>query len=328
MIAALLAALLAQADPTPFWMPPPPPAKKEAPPPKKKKPVQIQPLEMKEKKPAVEKRKPPPEPTWIEAPAHVAEPPRRPSHAPIEVEDRRAAGAPVRSEPPAREPVAPIRQPAPQAREPVAPVREPVVREPAPAARLPPPVPAPAPIAPPVEAGPEPVIVEPEPVVELRRWSLAATFGAWGLSRSDGGGRAWDLAYGVRFGCALFESVELEAQLTRAGGSSGSPFVNASATRNLAAFRAFWVLGSQYALLLGGGGGVALTQTQYSLLPSTDSGVAASVLDANALKSVIEITAGGRARFFRGLEARAEVSAVLRDGRLELLPLVGVGAAF
>ena len=251
---------------------------------------------------------------------HVAEPPRRPAHAPIEAEP-----------PPAtvRQPVAPARAPAAVVREPVAPVRQPVApaAPPPQAVRIPAPVPAPAPS----EPSPEPVMIgepEPEPAVEFRRWSLAATFGAWGSSRSDGGGRAWDLAYGLRFGCALFESVELEAQLTRAGGGSGSPFVSANATRNLAAFRAFWVLGNQYALLLGGGGGVALTQTHYSLLPSTDSGAVASVLDANALKSVIEITAGGRARFFRGLEARAEVSAVLRDGRLEMLPLLGVGAAF
>ena len=69
MIAVLLAALLAQADPTPFWMPPPPPAKKKPAPPakKKKKPVQVEPLKIKEKKPVVEKRKAPPEPTWIRA---------------------------------------------------------------------------------------------------------------------------------------------------------------------------------------------------------------------------------------------------------------------
>ena len=74
--------------------------------------------------------------------------------------------------------------------------------------------------------------------------------------------------------------------------------------------------------------GFALAQTHYSLLPSTDPGVTATGLDATAPKTVIEITAAGRWRFFGGLEARAEVSALARDGRLEFLPLFGLGASF
>jgi hypothetical protein len=187
----------------------------------------------------------------------------------------------------------------------------------------------PKPIVPPE---PVPVVIEPEPepepAADLRRWTIDATFGAWGSSRSDGSGRGWDLAYGLRAGYALFQSVELDLQLARAGGSAGTPFVNATDMRNLAVARLFWALGDRLSLLLGGGGGIALSQTHYSLLPSTDPGVAATGLDAIAIKSVIEITAAGRARIFRGLEARAEVSGLLRDGRLELLPLVAVGAAF
>jgi hypothetical protein len=42
----------------------------------------------------------------------------------------------------------------------------------------------------------------------------------------------------------------------------------------------------------------------------------------------MQITAAGRVRIFGGLEARAEVSVVARDGRLDLLPLLGAGWAF
>ena len=99
-------------------------------------------------------------------------------------------------------------------------------------------------------------------------------------------------------------------------------------THELAVLRAFYALGNRFALLLGGGAGVALARTRYALLPSTGPDAAVSNLDANAVRSVIEITAAGRVRIFRGLEARAEVSALARNGRLELLPLLGLGAAF
>ena len=234
---------------------------------------------------------------------------------------------------------------------------EPTLIEPAPQAVDPSPRPKPAPVevepaaplpsAPPGVATPEgpgpeqPAAVgvaepEPEPQPEeARRWSVDASFGAWGKSRSDGVGRDWQLAYGLRLGRALLPALELEIELLRAGGSAGSPFVSASATHNLAALRAFWVCGGaggvshdRYALLLGGGGGVALSQTHYTLQPSTDPAVIATGLDANAVKRVIEITAAARARILGGLEARAEVSATVRDGKLGFLPLLGAGAAF
>ena len=151
----------------------------------------------------------------------------------------------------------------------------------------------------------------------------------WGKSRSDGAGRTWDLAYGLRGSFAFSENIEAEFLALRAGGTEGSPFVNTSSTHNLFALRAFWVFGyDKLALLAGAGGGIALAQTHYSLLPSTDPGVTATGLDATAPKTVIEITAAGRWRFFGGLEARAEVSALARDGRLEFLPLFGLGASF
>ena len=156
---------------------------------------------------------------------------------------------------------------------------------------------------------------------------MDAVAGFWGKPRSDGGGRLWDFAYGLRFGYAILaDRLELELLATRAGSSSGSPFVNASAAHNLFALRAFWVLGPpRVSLLLGAGGGVALAQTHYSL---QDVGGNAVGLDANGLKPVMQITAAGRARIWSGLEARVEVSGLLRDGALEVLPLLGLGAAF
>ena len=288
MIAVALAALLAQADPTPFWMPPPPPAekkKKETPPPKKKKKpgmgtpngdTQLGHSSTVTKVPVLPPPKPPP-------PQPVT--PRQPPPEPVPT-----LAAPV------PRPVAPPAEPAPQPQIPTA-----------------------------IVAEPEP---EPEPVTDFRRWNVDALFGAWATTNSDGSGHAWDLTWGVRGGYAVFESLELEVEYARTSESAGSPFVNASAGRNLLAGRLFWVLGDRFALLLGGGGGVTVTHTQYSLLPSTDPGATATGLDAWAVKPVIEITAAGRARIWRGLEARAEVSTLLRDGRVELLPLAAVGAAF
>ena len=84
------------------------------------------------------------------------------------------------------------------------------------------------------------------------------------------------------------------------------------------------MLGDRLALLLGGGAGVILSQTQYTL--QDVSGSPAS-LQATALRGVIEITAAARVRVLGGLQLRAEVSGMLRDGRLEPLPLFGLGWA-
>ena len=239
-------------EPTPFWMPPP--LKKAAPAkldqkPAKKKPVRIEPLRIKRKKkpPVAEKRNAPParpepsmEPTWIDPAPHAADPLPPPQQAPVEVE---TATRPLPSAPPV---VAPPEPPAPA---------------------------APAAV---VLAKPE-----TEPHAEgARRFSAGASFGAWGKSRSDGAGRDWQLAYGLRLSGALLPALEVELELLRAGGSAGSPFVSASAAHNLAALRAFWVVGGASgdgcALLLGGGGGAALSQTHYTLQPSTDPSVVAT----------------------------------------------------
>ncbi len=352
-------AVRAQEEPTPFWMPPPPPSKQApARPKKKKKPVQVQPLKSeKPKKPPAAREPPSPKPSWIMPPSRAAEPLPRPEHAPVEVEPApppaQAAPADLAPSPGATTVVTPAPAPEPRALTPVpsppaaTPMPAPPTATPTPAAPAATPMPAspaatPAPLPAPPTVTPVPapssseapaavILVEPEAEAradDVRRWSIDAAFGVWGKPRSDGSGRDWQLAYGLRFGRALFPSLELEIELLRAGGSAGNPFVSASATHNLAALRAFWVLGSAYALLLGGGGGVAVSQTHYLLQPTTDPGAVATGLDANALKAVIQITAAGRARLFRGLEARAEVSILARDGRLELVPLLGAGAAF
>ena len=311
MIAVAVAALLAQADPTPFWMPPPPPEKKkkeEAPPKKKKKPppVQVAPLEI----PARPAPKPAPEqPTWIEpGDSHRGQSPGT------------VSGDTLPKAPPPTAPDSP--HPTADAVPRLSPETVPKVVKPI----VPPPEPAPQPQV------PAPIVVEspePEPVAaDVRRVTVDAIVGAWGASGSDGSGTHWDLAYGLRGGYAILENLELELQYARSSENAGSPFVSATAARNLIAARLFYVLGDRFALLLGGGGGVVLTQTHYSLLTSTDPGAVASGLDATAVKGVIEITAAGRARIYRGLEARAEVSTLLRDGRVELLPLLAVGAAF
>jgi hypothetical protein len=254
----------------------------------------------------------------------MAEPSPRQGNAPVEVET--APSVPAEAAPADLGPSAPgattVVTPAPAPEPPATP------------APAPEPPATPAPATPPPSSSEAPaavILVEPEARAHAdraRRWSVDAAFGVWGKPRSDGSGRDWQLAYGLRFGRALLPSLELEIELLRSGGSAGNPFVSASSTHNLAALRAFWVLGSDYALLLGGGGGVAVSQTHYLLQPTTDPRAVSTGLDANAWKAVIQITAAGRARIFRGLEARAEVSALARDGRLELVPLLGAGAAF
>ena len=282
--------------------------------------------------PAAARAEEEPTPFWMTAPppAKKEAPAKKPvKKKPVQIEPlriRRREGPPV---------VDKRRPPPPPDERSVEPTSiDPAPRPKPPAFAVEPAAPPAAMVAP-AEQAPElptaAVLAEPDPEPrpdERRRWSLGAAFGSWGKSRSDGGGRDWQVAYGLRIGRALWPALELEVELLRAGGSAGSPFVSASATHNLAALRAFWVLGDRLALLLGGGAGAALAQTHYTLQPSTDPGVVAAGLDATAVKSVIEITASGRARIFRGLEVRGEVSAAMRDGKLELLPLLGAGAAF
>jgi hypothetical protein len=160
-----------------------------------------------------------------------------------------------------------------------------------------------------------------------RRFSLDVRAGLWGKPRSDGSPRFYDFAYGLSVGYApLPDLLEVELVLARSGGTFGNAFANATTTENLAALRALYVLGNdRYALLLGGGPGVIATQVHYAL---QDVGGAPAALDAVGPKLVLSATAALRARIFGGLEARAEVSGLLRDGRAEVLPLLGIGVAF
>ena len=315
-------------EPTPFWMPPPPPKEKKEQPRKKKpkppaaeKPVEKAPppKPQVQKPPPAPQKKPPP--TWIEAPPPPAPVVRTPAPTPAP-----AVVTPLPA--PAR---APEPTPAPP---PVLVTPPPVLATPPPVLATPPPVLAtPPPIAaPPISETPAPVIAEqqePEPESppsDVRAWSFDLLAGGWAKARSDGSGRAWDLAYGLRASFGLFEdSLEVELQLVRAGGSSGSPFVSTSDIHTLGMARGFWVWGDRFAVLLGGGAGVALSQTQYALVDVVSGNV--SSLSATAIKPVIGITAAGRVRVFGGLQARVEVSGLLRDGRLEYMPLFGLGWA-
>lgn len=161
----------------------------------------------------------------------------------------------------------------------------------------------------------------------LRRLSVDASLGGWAQSRSDGAGRAWELAVAVRAGWAVTRNLEVDLSALRAGSASGTPFASASVTRDLALVRAFLVLGDRFAVLVGAGGGAALARTRTTVLPGT-GGASATTQGTTAARPVMEVTAAARARVFGGLEGRAEVSALARDGRLEVLPLVGLGAAF
>jgi hypothetical protein len=250
-----------------------------------------------------------PEPIYIAPAPRPAETPYKPPPAmaptPVAPKEARKTPAPAPAAPPA-----------------AAVVPAPIAPSPAPApARTPSPV---------VVAEPAPIILpEPEPSPpELRRFGANLFVGTWGVARSDGGGRTWDLAYGLRVAFAFTENIEADLSALRTGSTEGSPFVSTSATHNLFVLRGFWVWGKDLAFLAGLGGGVALAQTHYSLQPTTDSGAPPSGLDATAPKPVMEITAAGRWRFWGGLEARGEVSGMMRDGRLEWVPLLGLGGSF
>jgi hypothetical protein len=265
----------------------------------------------------------PPPPPKKEAPKPAKKKPVRPKHAPIEVDPETAPKprAPAATLPPPAEPT-PAGEPA-SPREPAPARKSDVARDPALA-----PAREPAPASDPALAATPDLQADPSPTEADRTLSVAVSFGAWSTSPSDGSSRSWQLAYGVRFGFAIFPSLEGELDLIRTSATAGSPFVNASTAHNLAALRAFYVLGDRLALLLGGGGGVAIVQTHYTLQPSTDLNSATTAIDATGIKPVIEVTAAARARIFRGLEARAEVSALGRNGRIDFLPLLGAGWSF
>ena len=167
-----------------------------------------------------------------------------------------------------------------------------------------------------------------------RRLTVFAAAGLWAKSHSDAGSRTWDAAYGLSVGWDFWPGLlEAELQVVRAGGSSGSAFANAEVTHNLFALRAFLVLGGpRLSLLLGGGGGLALVQTRYFILDPANLDASgrpqAQTLDATSGAAVWQPAAVLRARMLSGLTLRAEVTALVRGGRLEPMPLFGLGWAF
>ncbi len=282
-------ALLAQQEPTPFWLPPPAPIRNAAP--TKQKPAP----------PAKHHR---PGETEVAPPV---KPPLRKKRVEVEPPD---IGRSQKALPEANPRAAP--EAAPSLFPTAAPPPKPATPE-GPAAVV-----ADTP-------GAEPVPDEPRG--PARRFSIDLNFGLWGKSPIEGGGRSYDVAYGLRFGYELLPGrVELELLALRAGRTAGTAFANATTTHNLLALRAFYLLGAgRFTALLGGGAGTALAQTHYTV---QDVGGTPVSLDATSARLVVQVTAGARARVYRGLDLRAEVSAVLRDGKLDVLPLAGAGWAF
>jgi hypothetical protein len=345
-------ALLAQQEPTPFWMPPPPPQKTAPAKQKPALPAKKRPAPGSEAAPASakkKKREPVQKRVDVEPQEEPAPPPvkKRRREGPAVREP--AAQAPALREPAVRAPVAP-REPRPgeelrpepepkasRTRRPVTPVaptpsEEPAASEPPPAR---PSQPVPEGSAPMVGETPGALVAETPPVEPVPdeprgpspRFSVGLELGLWGSPAADSSSRLYDAAYGLRVGFELLpERLELELLALRASRTAGSGFANASTAHDLLAARAFYLLGSgRFAALLGGGAGVVLAQTHYSV---QDVGGTPVGLDATSGKLVLQLTAGGRARVYRGLDVRAEVSALVRDGQLNLLPLLSAGWAF
>jgi len=304
-------ALAQSAEPTPFWGGPPPPEEAKV---KKRRPPSKAPARVKTEPAKRQRKSAPPAPAAVDQ----REPPREQSGpAPAQPEER----APT----PSRRAQKPAPLPEPQAlpASQVAPVVAPVLG-PEVSARQPPGQ----------KELPRTLEVEPQrgpAALEAPRGSrsngallgLDLVAGAWGKGLASGGPRAYDFAYGLRAGWALLpEAVELDLVVVRAGGTQGNPFASATATHTLIGLRAFAVIGRpQLALLLGAGAGPAFAQTHYSLQGTSG---APQTLEATSLKFVLLGSAALRLRL-RAFEARVELSPMLRDGRLELLPLLALG---
>ena len=283
--------------------------------------------------------------------------------APSGVEPAPAPAAPAPAEEPVRRPVLRPKKeafgveedvPAPAAKPTTAPATSPAPAPP-PAKKekgktKPPPAPAPAPAqstetakeaagppperprtlpALPVLPGAEPKFEEPEeyqPVALRWRRNLWVLAQAGGWQKPHGDGRGFELAYGLQLGWAPMPWLLLDLSATRAGQAQGNGFASAQVDHTLLLVRAFaaWNRGP-VSLFAGGGAGGVLAQTVYTL---QDVGQPASTLPATAFKLAAQVGAGARMRPWRGLEVRAEVTTLLRDGRLEPLVTYGAGWAF
>jgi hypothetical protein len=292
-------------EPTPFWL--------TAPPPKQEKPSQ-------KKKPA----KPKPQ-----APTPEDEPPPKPPPAkkkhqkkPQIPEEQVAMPVPWQkpAPPPPEQPAQVAAPPPPTA---VVPARQP---PPLPAPEPAPDLPARTPSAPIVETRAPRAELVPAPAREVRHISIDLLAGLWSRTLSDGSGSTSDFGYGLRGGYALLDGrVEADLLAIRTSANEGSPFLSTTLAHDLIELRGFYVLGDQFAVLAGAGGGVAIAQTHYSIVDPVAS--SSSTLEATAYKAVASATVAGRARLW-GFEGRIEVSLLLRDGRLEPFALGGLGYAF
>jgi hypothetical protein len=330
----------AQEEPTPFWLPSQPAPRKNAkePAPDRptgvyvapvdeaprrkalKKPARERPATGAAEKSAVQKRAV--KKSAVKTPPPAAEP-RVDRHAPLPpIPDVQPADVVAPPLPPAVVPAPPQQREVPAASE----ARR---AEPRPAEPRTPGMTPPEP-----EARPPRALVETDAhpdarasaPPEARRFSLSASVGSWAIARADGSGRAFNLAYGAQLGFAPAEFFELALEVVRTSGSAGNGFASATDAHTLFAARALYALSlGPLALLAGAEAGAVLGQSRYLL---QDVGAKALALDSSGLKPVAAPVLGLRLRPFRGLEARAEVVALLRGGRLEPLPLAGLGWAF
>jgi hypothetical protein len=268
-------------------------------------------VEEDEPKPAAKPPAPAPAPAPEAAPAKKDKGKTKPAPAPAPARPAPRAAEPAAVPPPER----PRTLPALPGVEPAPPPRSaPIVTEPV--------APAPAPVAEVKADEPE----EYQPVALRWRRNLWVLAQAGGWQKPHGDARGFELAYGLQLGWAPAPWLLLDLSVVRAGQQQGNGFANARVDHTSALVRGFvaWNRGL-VSLFAGGGAGGVLAQTVYTL---QDVGQPASTLPATAFRLAAQVGAGARMRPWRGLEVRAEVTTLLRDGRLEPLVTFGAGWAF
>jgi hypothetical protein len=124
-------------------------------------------------------------------------------------------------------------------------------------------------------------------------------------------------------GAGLLPWLLVDLTVLRGSASQGNAFASVSDAQTLFLLRATaaWNLGPFSAGVVAGAGAL-LSQTHYSL---EDPGQPPEGRDANGFKPALQAGFALRSRPLSGLEVRAEVSFVLRDGRFEPLLAAGLG---
>ena len=160
----------------------------------------------------------------------------------------------------------------------------------------------------------------------FRRFTLELLGGVWARSASDGQSRDWQLAYGLDFGVGLFRWLQLDVRGMRSSGTDGNAYASATTSHLMFDARLFGVVDfGPVALFAGGGGGLALEQTQLFL---QDINSDPSQLSSSGLEPLGEFGGGVWLRPWAGLTFKLEADGLLRQGNLEPLFLFGIGWAF